>query len=175
LQSGIDDLSYFIGNQDIVLKAETKSLIYGSYPDNVNVRVFAKGSANIFVVYSYLAAPCESKGTATLGYWKNHPSDWPVDSLILGNITYNKQQLLNILKKSVRGDKTIALAHQLIAAKLNVHPSRCNESECILDEIAAADAFLSIYPVCSNFRGSTGLITVLDDYNNGKLCAPHRD
>lgn len=175
LQSGVDDLSYFIGNQDIVLKAETRSLIYGSYPDNVNVRVFAKGSANIFVVYTYLAAPCESKGTATLGYWKNHPNAWPVDSLTLGNITYNKQQLLAILNKSVRGDKTISLAHQLIAAKLNVNPALCNESDCILDEIAAADAFLSLYPVCSNFRGSVDLIAVLDDYNNGRLCAPHRD
>lgn len=46
LQSGVDDLSYFVGNQDIVLKAETRSLIYGSYPDNVNVRVFAKGVDN---------------------------------------------------------------------------------------------------------------------------------
>ena len=175
LQSGVDDLSYFIGNQDTVLKAETRSLIYGSYPDNVNVRVFAKGVANIFVVYTYLPVTCESKGTATLGYWKNHPNNWPVDSLTLGNINYNKQQLLAILKKSVRGDKTIALAHQLIAAKLNVNPALCNESDCILDEIAAADAFLSVYPVCSNFRGSVDLIAVLDDYNNGRLCAPHRD
>ncbi len=31
------------------------------------------------------------------GYWKNHPDQWPVTELQLGNVTYTQQQLLDIL------------------------------------------------------------------------------
>ena len=54
------------------------------------------------------------------GYWKNHPGDWPVNNLRLGNIIYSKNQLLAILNKPASGNGLISLAHQLIAAKLNV-------------------------------------------------------
>jgi hypothetical protein len=56
----------------------------------------------------------------TQGYWKNHPDAWPLDTLTLGTVTYSKDQLLLILRRPVRGNGLVALAHQLIAAKLNV-------------------------------------------------------
>lgn len=175
LLAGVDVLDYYIGTQPMTLGVSTRSLIYGTFPDNVNVRVSAHGSAWVSVTYTYLPHQCEGAGTATLGYWKNHPKAWPVETLVLGKITYTKAQLLTILKTPVRGDKTVSLAHQLIAAKLNVHPSLCNQGDCIIDEIAAADALLSVCPVGSKFNVPTTLIGVLDDYNNGRLCAPHRD
>src|ERR1043165_3879889 len=58
--------------------------------------------------------------TLTQGYWKNHPDAWPVASLKLGSVTYTKVELIAILKTPVRGNGLIALAHQLIAAKLNI-------------------------------------------------------
>ena len=58
--------------------------------------------------------------TLTQGYWKNHADAWPVSSLKLGAVTYTKVELLAILKTPVKGNGLIQLAHQLIAAKLNV-------------------------------------------------------
>ena len=56
----------------------------------------------------------------TQGFWKNHPDDWPVSSLTLGTVAYTEAQLITILKTPVGGDASLDLAHQLIAAMLNV-------------------------------------------------------
>jgi len=58
--------------------------------------------------------------TLTQGYWKNHPNAWPVDSLQIGGETYSKDEALVLLKTSVSGDGSLILAHQMIAAMLNV-------------------------------------------------------
>jgi hypothetical protein len=55
-----------------------------------------------------------------MGYWKNHPGKWPVSYLTLGTITYTKDQLLQILNTPTGGNGLISLAHQLIAALLNI-------------------------------------------------------
>src|SRR6266496_4207569 len=47
------------------------------------------------------------------GYWKNHPDQWPVTELQLGNVTYTEEQLLAILHEPVRGNGLLILAHQL--------------------------------------------------------------
>jgi SdrD B-like domain len=123
--------------------------------------------------------PPAAPGTGTIGYWKTHPAAWPVQQITLGGVTYSKSQAISILGQSSRGDKTIDLAKQLIAAKLNVIVG--NESSCIDSTISAADAWLVQHPVGSNVRGSSSawqvggpLHETLDDYNNGELCAPHR-
>ena len=56
----------------------------------------------------------------TQGFWKNHPSKWKVSTLTIGGIPYNQTQLLSIFNTSPGGDAKIILAHQLIAAMLNV-------------------------------------------------------
>jgi hypothetical protein len=109
--------------------------------------------------------------TYTVGYWKNHEEAWPVTNLTLGTVNYTKTQLLSILNESVDGNGLISLAHQLIAAKLNIaqgaDPSAA--SACI----AAADAIIGNL-VCPPVGGGsldpadTDAITqCLDDYNNG--------
>ena len=125
--------------------------------------------------YRSLAAP---PGTGTIGYWKNHPEAWPVDSIELGGVVYTRDQAIALMKQPVRGDITIALVAQLIAAKLNVLVG--NDGSCVADTIVAADAYLVAHPLGSKPKGadkSTGeaLKTTLDEYNNGRLCAPHRD
>ena len=67
-----------------------------------------------------LNCPVANACPLTQGFWKNHPQDWPVTSLMLGTVTYTESQLLTILKTPVKGDASIDLAHQLIAAKLNL-------------------------------------------------------
>src|SRR5262252_6449413 len=54
------------------------------------------------------------------GYWKNHESAWPVTTLKLGSLIYTRTQLISILDKSASGNGLVSLAHQLIAAKLNI-------------------------------------------------------
>jgi len=56
-----------------------------------------------------------------------------------------------------------------------------NEASCIEATIAAAHAWLVSHPVGSNVKGKAwttsgggALHGTLDDYNNGRLCAPHR-
>lgn len=110
----------------------------------------------------------------------NHPSAWPVEQMTIGGKTYTKSQLIAIIKQPTKGDVTYSLAQQLIAAKLNV--SVGNRSSCIESTIAAADAWLKTNKLGSNVKGGSSAWNVgeplsdkLDDYNNGLLCAPHRN
>jgi len=69
-----------------------------------------------------VAAPV-STGSCPLtqGFWKNHPSAWPVSSLTIGGVTLTEAQLIKILKTAPKhGNATLILVHQLIAALLNV-------------------------------------------------------
>src|SRR5262249_46034847 len=54
------------------------------------------------------------------GFWKNHSDTWPVTSLTLGSQTYTQAELLALYDTPPRGDASVILAHQLIAAKLNI-------------------------------------------------------
>jgi hypothetical protein len=53
------------------------------------------------------------------GYWKNHPESWNCDKIDVGNVTYSKNEAVNILKDANSKDATYMLSAQLIAAKLN--------------------------------------------------------
>lgn len=108
----------------------------------------------------------------TQGYWKNHPDDWPVESLNLGEATYTKDQLLSILKRPVRGNGLIALAHQLIAAKLNKAAGAYVPEE-VGEAIGEADNLIGslvIPPVGGGWlhpAQTSELIAILDDFNEG--------
>jgi hypothetical protein len=62
------------------------------------------------------AGPCIAKGP---NYWKGAPGAWPVAQVTLGSQAYTKAEALALLAQSITGDASVALAHQLIAAKLN--------------------------------------------------------
>jgi hypothetical protein len=115
--------------------------------------------------------------TYTQGFWKNHESAWPVMSLMLGNVNYTKQQLLDILHQSVQGNGLVSLAHQLIAAKLNIangaDPTDASAA------IATADALIGnlvVPPVGAGYLDPSTTSTTtqtLDDYNNGIIGPGH--
>jgi hypothetical protein len=115
-------------------------------------------------------------GTGTIGYWKNHPDAWPLTSVTLGGVTYTQAQAISILGVAVKGDKSISLAKQLIAAKLNVADG--NDASCISATITAADQWLIAHGGVGSgqkqWDGGDILHDELDAYNNGELCAPHR-
>lgn len=115
--------------------------------------------------------------TYTIGYWKNHEEDWPVTSLLVGDVSYTKAQLLDILHEPVRGNGLISMSHQLIGTKLNV----ANGAGAIevLSTILAADALIAglvIPPVGSGYLqpSTTSPHTqTLDDFNNGIVGPGH--
>lgn len=112
----------------------------------------------------------------TQGYWKNHPDAWPVDSLVLGDESYTKAELLKLLKTPVKGDASMILAHQLIATKLNIAAG--SDPTPVEDAVAEADALLSpfagklpykVKPSSPIGRQMVAVAEVLDAYNNGDL------
>lgn len=120
----------------------------------------------------------------TQGFWKNHPSAWPLTSLTLGGQTYTQAELLTILTTPVgsggSADASLILADQLIAAKLNI----ANGSAPISDTVAAADALLGgftgklpygVTPSSVTGQAMVNNADTLDNYNNGQLtpnCIP---
>jgi hypothetical protein len=123
--------------------------------------------------------------TYTQGFWKTHgpvpvgnnDNEWPVTSLSLGTTNYTDLQLLSILNTPPQGNGLISLAHQLIAAKLNV--ANGADDTDIASTIAAADALvdgLVIPPVGSGSLSpsvTSGLTDALDDYNSGNTGPGH--
>ena len=112
----------------------------------------------------------------TQGNWKTHPDAWPVTSLTLGTVVYNQSQLLSILNTPVKGDASIILAYQLIAAKLNI--ANGSDPSCIQQTIDDANALIGdlvVPPVGDGYlapRDVSALAETLDQYNEGMLCAP---
>lgn len=144
---------------------------------SVATGVLANGQATDFGLFT---PATEQPGTGTPGYWKNHPLAWPVDSITVGGVPYTKAQAIQWLKK-VGKDKTTTMFSSLVPAKLNVLIG--NDGSCVDATIAAADDWMAVHgPVGSNVHASSDawaagqpLHVTLDSYNNGLLCAPHRD
>lgn len=115
--------------------------------------------------------------TYTLGYWKNHADAWPVTSLTLGTVAYNQTQLLRILRQPVRGNGLVSLAHQLIAAKLNVANGATSTE--VADAISDADALIGdlvVPPIGDGHlrpRDTSSLNDTLASFNEGEIGPGH--
>jgi len=115
--------------------------------------------------------------TYTVGYWKTHPEEWPVNGLVLGSVAYTNAELLSILMQPVEGNGLVSLAHQLIAAELNVaagaDPSAASAA------MASAHALIGplvVPPVGTDTlppSTTSSLTQTLDDYNNGVIGPGH--
>jgi hypothetical protein len=140
------------------------------------VRVFARGNgvldasnptADIYVTTGDPRVTC----TYSQGYWKNHPEAFPVTNLTLGTVNYTAAQLISILSTGAGGNGLISLAHQLIAAKLNILNGA--DGSFINSTIAAADAQIGglvVPPVGAGFLapGATSANAhALEDWNLG--------
>ena len=124
-------------------------------------------------------APCATSCTYTQGYWKTHgptptgnnENEWPVTGLDLGSVSYTDAELQLIFDTAPGGNGLISLAHQLIAAKLNV-VNGADDTD-VAAAITAADALIGslvVPPIGSGSLapGATSALTgELDDYNTG--------
>jgi len=144
--------------------------------------------AAIFVALLFFCAdavggdgePCGSSDcTYTQGYWKNHPEDWPVLTLKIGNTNYNQAKLLEIFNTPPAGNPTYILAHQLIAALLNRY-NGASISTTVQGYINQAQSLFQTWPIGSNPTSSvaTQMVTLsgyIDAYNNGNAGPAHCD
>ena len=153
--------------------------IADSWGQSVATVTFAPGDVP-HIDFGFTVPAVKSPGTGTPGYWKNHPEAWPVATIDVGGYTYTRDEAIAWLDK-VDKDKTTTMFSSLVSAKLNVMIG--NQSGCVDSTILAADEWMRTYgPVGSgvaaaSFAWSLGepLHRQMDNYNNGMLCAPHRD
>lgn len=130
--------------------------------------------------FGFTRSAVTNPGTGTPGYWKNHPDAWPVQSVIVGGVTYTKSQAIALLEKPGK-DRTLTMFSSLVPAMLNVAIG--NDPSCVSAAIDQAQEWMAKYgPVGSNVHASSYAWKVgeplhrqMDNYNNGMLCAPHRD
>ncbi|WP_437674174.1 hypothetical protein [Sorangium sp. So ce131] len=106
---------------------------------NTDADRYGEGHGNVVVV-----PPSDSPEgdgcTLTQGYWKNHEESWPTWSLVIGGVEYSQEELLEIFRTAPRGDTSLILGHQLIAALLNVGSGA---SDAALDgALAEAEAWM---------------------------------
>ena len=113
----ITDLGHIDYGQGVALQGDCKIVVAGwSWP--------AETGDGAFGLVRYDGDNCVSQAPSTCprtqGYWQAHPDAWPVTSLTLGSETYTKEQLHALLASPTRGDASIVLAQQMIAALLNI-------------------------------------------------------
>lgn len=155
-------------------------------------RAFAHATSTLFrsdftanKTCSTLACAHDSGCTYTQGYWKTHgpvptgnnTNQWPVTPLTIGSVSYTDLQLQAIFDKPAAGNGLISLAHQLIAAKLNI--ANGADGTAVASAIAAADALIGglVIPpvgVGSLAPASTSALTsILASYNEGAIGPGH--
>jgi len=154
---------------------------------------------DLFITLDYdlysVPPPPPPGGAGTPGYWKNHPEAWPVQFIVIGGITYTKDQAIAYMKLAEKyttgkkADGTCIMFFQLVAAVLNVELNKANPDwvACVTEGdpsvIAAAQAWMTAHPLGSAVKCSSPVWTevgeplknLLDAYNNGLLCCPSRD
>lgn len=158
---------------------------------------------------SALFLPCGQGCVYTQGYWKTHPCNWPAPftpapsptkpnqcsvtgnkkqwctadtahSIHIGARTYDQAQLLCVFERSSNGNALVILAHQLIAAKLNILNGGKPPAGTVLSDAMLAVGSLDLLTDVVLTNSSLGAVMValagnLDDYNNGRSGASHCD
>jgi len=138
--------------------------------------IFGGGDADYNDHRDVVSGVERSRCPRSQGYWKNHTQAWPVNTLQLGSQNYTMAELLALLTSPTRGDASLILSKQLIAAKLNI--LNFADPAPAAAAITAADLLLATfvgklpYGVASSSAAGatmTSLGAILDSYNNGRL------
>jgi hypothetical protein len=139
----------------------------------------ATGQLRVSETITCATMPCVGGGSCTYsqGYWRNHPDAWPVTGLTIGTVAYQAAELMAILDNPAQGNGLVILAHQLIAAKLNIangaDPSAVQQAITDADNMIGA---LVAPPIGNGYLapGQTGDLTeTLTEYNEGTIGPGH--
>ena len=154
-----------------------------------SVYTFTFNGASNDADFGFIKSTASQPGTGTPGYWKNHPNAWPSpyqSGITVGGVFYSKADAIAILSKPGK-DKRATMFSSLVPAMLNV--ALGNDSSCVATTIAAANAWMATWgvPNTDPIVGGSSVAWVggdptgeslhkqMDAYNNGLLCAPHRN
>ncbi len=101
------------------------------------------------------------------GHWKSHTSDWTIQVVVMGGVTYNASQMLTFLSYG-GSDSSLHLARQLVATRLNL---AIGSDPAAATVAATADVFLTTVPPGSNPQGTVRiqanlLKDLLEDFND---------
>ncbi len=119
----------------------------------------------------------------TQGYWKRHPYDWPVWELEIGGVTYSKGDLIDLLEMSPKGDASLILLKQLVAAMLNAESGAAVPWE-VQDAIDDAQEWMAnnkdgdgelpygVHASSSAGQEAIDIKDVLVEYNEGRAGVP---
>lgn len=100
--------------------------------------------------------------TLTLGYWKNHTSNWPSPYSPNDAFFNSGKSWIQILNTPPKGSAYLILAHQYIAAALNVAAGASMPADVQTAFDNATNYFQN-----GGSGDLTGWATILDNYNNG--------
>jgi hypothetical protein len=109
--------------------------------------------------------------TLTQGYWKNHAESWPLasDAEMCGST------MIETLQTPPKGNAWLILAHQYIAAALNV-ASGAEASADIAAALDQAEALLTDCTISDDEKADAiALSELLDQFNNGAVGPGHCD
>jgi hypothetical protein len=153
-------------------------LALGTYLVRVNAQSLDPhvNNSGFTAATQFIVVPCATSCTFSQGYFKTHYPNWPSSvisgGLTLGTVSYTVSQLEDILLGTpAGGNGLVSLAHQLIAAKVNI--ANGADGTAAAAAIAAADALIGglvIPPVGGGFLASSStsaLTQTLNDYNTG--------
>jgi hypothetical protein len=104
-------------------------------------------------------------------------NQWPVTSMTLGTVLYTDLQMQSIFDQPAQGNGLISLAHQLMAAKLNI--ANGADSSAVTQAINDADALIAgrvVPPVGTGILSSSStsaLVNTLTAYNEGAIGPGH--
>jgi hypothetical protein len=102
-------------------------------------------------------------------YWHNHPEMWPFESVVIGGVTYTKDDARQMMRGCYRHSVIKRLFRHTLAAKLNAANGVPGQTDQM---IAAADAFLASHDFHARMpraerREARGLKNELREFNRG--------
>ena len=120
-----------------------------------------------------------SIGVSGPGFWKRQIGAWPVDTITVGGVDYEKEKAIPFISNG--SDKSLTMFRQVISAKLNLAAGA--DGSCILETLAQADDWLATNgPVPGHVPGNSNawkqgqpLATELAEFNAGRACSPAQD
>lgn len=132
-------------------------------------------------VYRCVEETVEDPGcTLTQGYWKNHRSEWPDGSDPENTFFKSGKKYIEVLRTPPANNVYYQLAHQYIAAKLNVLNGA--DDEDLGDALTQAEELFGEYtPAQAKALKGTAkaewitLAGILADFNEGKIGPGHCD
>ena len=102
-----------------------------------------------------------------------------MQNLTLGAVSYNKSQLLQILNRPAQANGLVILAHQLIAAKLNI--ANGADPAAVQQSVIDADGMIGgliVPPIGNGYLSpaqTSELTDTLTEYNEGTIGPGHCD